>query len=517
MAPLRAAIYARVSSSGQRDRHTIRSQVETLPKWAEAQGWTVAGVYTDDGKTAKSGHLEARDGFARLLADAAAGKFQVVVVVDLDRVTRADDLAERGRIYGAFQTAGVQLATPSMGLVDTRTFLGDVLVSVYAGVAAEENRKRRERTVRGKIEAIRQGRKPSGPTPYGWTYSKITRTWALHPERSEVVRSIFEAIADGESCYEIAMDLERRGVPRPRRGAWSRERVWSIARATTARGVWLADKERGLTIPVPPIVDEGLWQRTQDALVAHGKRGLRRTKHVYLLEALAVCGLCGGRIRIASHSSPGRGHRRAAYYVCSGRWESWGGAGCPLPLQRVDLIDPAVWADVMQVLGDPAILEAALASRVSPEDGARARADLLTAERQLAEADRRSARISDSYRRGVLSDAAWAMEQDAASRHRALLERQVETARALVITADRVESTASEARSVVARMRTAAVDVGPEGRREMVRALLPRGAVLRPDGVSLGLAIPGPVCSASASGSSTSHQNVEMLRVVRTR
>src|SRR2546423_854217 len=108
---LRAVIYARVSSQAQRDRHTISSQLRNLPGFVASRGWVLArpvDTYVDDGLTARAGHLEARDGFRRLLADAAARVFDVVVVVDLDRLTRSEDLAERGAVLGAFQKAGVQ-------------------------------------------------------------------------------------------------------------------------------------------------------------------------------------------------------------------------------------------------------------------------------------------------------------------------------------------------------------------------------------------------------------------------
>lgn len=76
---MRAAIYARVSSATQRDRHTIESQLRDAPAYATAQGWTVAATYIDDGRSAKAGRLEARDGYARMIRDAKAGAFEVVV------------------------------------------------------------------------------------------------------------------------------------------------------------------------------------------------------------------------------------------------------------------------------------------------------------------------------------------------------------------------------------------------------------------------------------------------------
>jgi DNA invertase Pin-like site-specific DNA recombinase len=110
---VRAVVYARVSSSAQRDRHTIASQVRTLPEWVAAQGWTLvrpADHYVDDGRTAKAGALHKREAFRRLLADAEARAFDVVVVVDFDRLTRSEDLEERGMVLGTFQRSCVRVA-----------------------------------------------------------------------------------------------------------------------------------------------------------------------------------------------------------------------------------------------------------------------------------------------------------------------------------------------------------------------------------------------------------------------
>jgi len=176
---IRAAIYARVSSLAQRDQQTIASQLEALPKFVSLRGWQLvkpADTYVDDGRTAKAGYLSERLGFTRLLHDAGLGLFDVVVVVDLDRLTRSEDLRERGEVLGAFQKAEVQIAVSSSGQVlDLRSSMGDLMSSLGAFFAAEENRKRRDRICRGKAEAIRRGRKPAGPTPFGYLYDRKSR------------------------------------------------------------------------------------------------------------------------------------------------------------------------------------------------------------------------------------------------------------------------------------------------------------------------------------------------------
>jgi DNA invertase Pin-like site-specific DNA recombinase len=141
---MRAVCYARVSSAAQRERDTIASQLRVLPEFVAKQAWSLAmpvGTYVDDGRTAKSGQLEHRLGLAKLLRDAAAKLFDVVVVVDIDRLTRAEDLAERGAILGALQAAGVRIASATSGQVlDLSTSTGDLFTTLHAFFAADHLR-----------------------------------------------------------------------------------------------------------------------------------------------------------------------------------------------------------------------------------------------------------------------------------------------------------------------------------------------------------------------------------------
>src|SRR4051812_2882280 len=86
--PMRCAIYCRVSSDRQREKHTIDSQIRILPEYAKSRGWDLVGQpYIDDGFSGET--IEARPAFSRLLDDAAAGKFDVLLVIDDDRISRA--------------------------------------------------------------------------------------------------------------------------------------------------------------------------------------------------------------------------------------------------------------------------------------------------------------------------------------------------------------------------------------------------------------------------------------------
>lgn len=509
----RAVAYARVSSATQRDRDTIASQLRVLPEFIARMGWNLVkpiDTYIDDGRTAKAGHLEARLGLAALLRDAAAGVFDVVVVVDLDRLTRSEDIAERGAILGAFQRAGVRVASAASGQVlDLSTSIGDLFGTLQAFFAAEENRKRRERTVQGKLTAIQRSRKPSGPTPYGLAYDRETGVWSVDPVTGPIVIEIYERIAAGDACKTIAEDFERRGIRRPR-GRWSGERVWGIARSRHTLGEWTVDKRRKLTISVPAIVTAAQWQRAQDALIAHGKRGLRRTKHVYLLEGLARCGACGGRIMI--RSACGR-PRNVPAYVCRNRkLDLPGVVRCTAEILTVPDVDGRVWGKLCELVRNPELLDSALAERRDhADDPADWKADADGYRRRIEQADRAESALLERFSRGKISERAMDVELERLSRERAALRDQLLASERAAAAATNAHARVDSAKRALLQIGAQVANASPASRRELVEALVLPGSVtfqgreirlsVRPLAAAASRAAAGVVSVALVSGS----------------
>jgi site-specific DNA recombinase len=453
---MRTVGYARVSSKAQSERQTIEGQLRVIDAFVTRQGWQLVRplrTYVDDGRTAKAGHLGKRDGFAELVRDAGAGVFDVVVVFDLDRLTRSEDITERGEIIGSLQRAGVQVAIATTGQVlDLRSSMGDLFQSLQTFFAADWLRKHRERIMAGKLRAIAEGRKPAGPTPFGYSYDR-SAGWSVRAEHAELVLEMFRRVVAGEACSSIGDDLAERGMRRPRGGDWSMERVWQIVTSRTYLGTWVADKHRGLTVAVPQIVPDELWYAAQASLARHRKRGLRRTKHIYLLEALAVCEFCGGPIHVSSH-----GARVPSTYVCRRRRRPQRGQlPCTLPHRRSSDVDESVWTALRSVLEREDLLERAVAQR-SADTGADRQAwarDLEDARARLGRLQEVEAALMARFRRGLISEGAMDTELAAAARERAMLGRQVDAAR----------QGARAAHADAARLRSARADVDAMRRR----------------------------------------------------
>ena len=106
---MRAVIYARYSTDLQSEA-SIEDQVRLCTARIEREGWRLVETYAD---RATSGASTLRPGYQRMLRDAQAGRFDVVIAEALDRATacarfslppdREGDvavIAERGAVIG---------------------------------------------------------------------------------------------------------------------------------------------------------------------------------------------------------------------------------------------------------------------------------------------------------------------------------------------------------------------------------------------------------------------------------
>lgn len=471
------ALYARVSSAGQRDRDTIASQLAALRDHCRRQGWKVHAEYVDDGKSA-SRQLERRDAFARLIADAEAGRFAAVVVMDFSRLTRTGDWAERGAILGKFQHAGVRLVEASTGTThELGTTHGDLLAFLGSWRASEERKAMVERTGRGAEARARAGGKPRGKTPYGLRYilenpasKAVTWRWEIHPTEAPIVREIFKRVVAGESCMAVGRDLDRRRIPTPRGFTWQHA-IWRIVARPAYRGELVVDKRKGITVAVPRLVSDEVWYAAQAAVARSALRGLRRTRHTYLCEGLGICGDCGAPVWISSESSQAGGRR---YYVCSQRKRpNPTKTRCTAPMRQTKQVDAEVWEALAGWLQQPlpALLRAIAGRRGAAELEARTwEQDVAGWRKQLAQLEDAEVAILDQHAKGTVSAAAMGRHLKTTAARRAMLERQIEAATRGAGGARSRGREAADLAAVLAAVRARAPLADLEERRRIVQS-----------------------------------------------
>lgn len=103
-----AAVYCRLSKEDEEktahESESIRNQRALLLAWAAEHGYRIYRVYTDEDY---SGIDRARPGFNAMLADARAGRFEVILAKTQSRFTRDMELVEK-YLHGLFPEWGVR-------------------------------------------------------------------------------------------------------------------------------------------------------------------------------------------------------------------------------------------------------------------------------------------------------------------------------------------------------------------------------------------------------------------------
>jgi site-specific DNA recombinase len=107
----KAVVYARYSSDLQNDK-SIDDQFGEARAYAEREGFEITATYSDRPWT--SATLFDRDGLITLMQEAKAGRFQVVIVECLDRISR--DQEDLPAVYKRLSFAGVEIHTLNEGL-----------------------------------------------------------------------------------------------------------------------------------------------------------------------------------------------------------------------------------------------------------------------------------------------------------------------------------------------------------------------------------------------------------------
>lgn len=155
--PMRAAIYTRVSTRAQADKHGTAYQREALERMAEARGWTVVGVFADEGW---SGRREDRPALAAMMKAVRRGEVDVVATWRWDRLARS--LSHLVGLLQELRSRNVALASHQEGL-DTSTPLGTAMFQIAGAMAELEANLARERVQAGLDAARARGIKVGRP------------------------------------------------------------------------------------------------------------------------------------------------------------------------------------------------------------------------------------------------------------------------------------------------------------------------------------------------------------------
>lgn len=275
-----SAIYIRVSTDAQREEgYSIDAQKEMLSAYCVSKGIKNYDYYIDGGF---SGSNIDRPELKRLIDDVAKGKISTVLVYKLDRLSRS----QKDTLYlieDVFNPNGVDFISLNESM-DTSTPLGRLMLGILSAFAQLERENIRERTSMGMKERIKNGYwMGGGRVPFGYDYD--TEKGILVPNAdAETVRRVYELYLSGYSTATIARIL----------GLKYERLVRQILTRKTNAGFIVYKGEEFLGRHEPIISLETYEKALQ---MKRERSQKRRTNAGNLLTGLAVCGICGAKMR----------------------------------------------------------------------------------------------------------------------------------------------------------------------------------------------------------------------------
>lgn len=206
-------IYTRVSTAIQVEGFSLDAQREKLLKYAKDNGMTVAGEYSDEGKSGKN--VAGRPEFNRMIYDIENRKDNVdyVLVFKLSRFGRnaADVLYYLQRM----QDYGTELNCVEDG-IDSSKEAGKLIISVLSAVAEIERENILVQTMEGRKQKAREGKWNGGFAPYGYMLNE--GKLVIAEDEAEVIRIIYDKYNHTTmGVNKIADYLNLQGVKKKKR------------------------------------------------------------------------------------------------------------------------------------------------------------------------------------------------------------------------------------------------------------------------------------------------------------
>ncbi len=138
---LRVVYYARVSTDKDAQLNSLDNQIFYFEDFIKAQkNWILADGYVDEGISGKS--VEKRDSFLRMIRDAKAGKFDLILTKEISRFSRntLDSIMYTRQLLDCgvgvyFQSDNINTLMPD----------SELRLTIMASIAQEEVRKLSER------------------------------------------------------------------------------------------------------------------------------------------------------------------------------------------------------------------------------------------------------------------------------------------------------------------------------------------------------------------------------------
>ena len=359
---MNAALYCRISTDDQdKEGTSLKTQLRSCLEHCNRKGYEVAHRFTET----YSGLSLDRPQLTQLRDLVRTNQVDVVVIYCLDRLSRN---ATHGVILRD-ELDKHHVALESVTEDIDKSPLGEAITYLRGTFAQIEAEKIRERTMRGKMARVSEGRLPNGTGIgiYGYAWDKTTGKRLIIEDEATVVQTIFRMALDGLSTNRIATQLNAEGIKSKSGNLWHPLTVRRILNNPTYTGqtyfgqskrvgktkVVAQPKESWILLPdiTPPIITQDTFDLTQAAIRKAKLARPVKPNAAYLLTSFVRCPKCGSTVGGTTLS------RKYRYYKCRGSAPTATRARiCDAGYIKADHLETFLWNKVLDMLSSPLTL-----------------------------------------------------------------------------------------------------------------------------------------------------------------
>jgi DNA invertase Pin-like site-specific DNA recombinase len=370
----------------------VPTQLANAERHAGRRGWQVVARLKDDGYSAFKEIR--RDDFINLIRAIERDEVDVVIVRDIDRLTR--NLADWDRFEKAAIEHHVILSAYAGGDLDLSTPEGAYYGGMETLRAKRESAVRSVRVREAHDRIARQGKIPGGgPRWFGWTRvyanpdasarQRVIIRLDVNEAEAAALRDAAERILRGETLYSIVCEWERGQVRPVASGHWTVATLVGILGSPRLAGLreW-----QGKKYPAqwPAIIDADTHERLARLLADRPRRAQVTGKRRHLLSGVARCGKCGPPLYVDVNR-----------YRCA----SGPGGGCGGVAVRADMLEEYVTGAVLDALESPCVQQAVTTGQ---DTDALRRAELLA---EISKAQEKRAEARRDWAEDVIDKEDW--------------------------------------------------------------------------------------------------------------
>lgn len=205
---IRVAIYGRVSTEHEAQISALENQIQYYDNVLKAHpNWILQDRYIDKGITGTS--MLKRDSFMRMMQDAKAGKFDLIITREVSRFARntADTLVQVRFLVN--NDIAVYFTEDNIFASLFSEDEWELKLSIMATLAQNESKKISTRVKAGQKISFENGVFYGNGSILG--YDRVGKDMVINKEQAETVRRIYDLYLEGNGLRKIQFILEQEG------------------------------------------------------------------------------------------------------------------------------------------------------------------------------------------------------------------------------------------------------------------------------------------------------------------